>query len=186
MQLPKPWEEIWNIHAPNWSNHCDQTFSARFILFWLKGMWDHNSLTQNWTCVPFIGRWNLNLSWRAKEVLRNFNDSWLRLSPFPCQLPQPHFSQVVVGTLEFYWGEECGDEFSLDLVRRMHVCVTTSWPVKNGFQEPQITHCVMCWTLWPHRPQDPNVVGKLLWAPHTASVWEWEEKDLFARSEAKR
>lgn len=32
MQSPKPWEEIWNIRAPNWSNHCDQTFSARFIL----------------------------------------------------------------------------------------------------------------------------------------------------------
>ena len=98
------------------------------LMFWLRGMWDHSSPTRNWAWVPCIGRWNLN-HWRAKEVLQNFNDSWLRLCPFPRQLPQPHFSQVVVGILGFCWGEECRDEFSLDLVRPMHVCVTTSWPV---------------------------------------------------------
>ena len=31
-----------------------------FYVFWPWGMWDLSSLIRDWTCTPYIGRWNLN------------------------------------------------------------------------------------------------------------------------------
>ena len=38
-----------------------------FFFFLPQGMWDLSSPTRGWTCIPCIGRWNLN-HWTPREV----------------------------------------------------------------------------------------------------------------------
>ena len=71
-------------------NLLQYCFCFMFSVFWLRGMWDLNSLTRDQTCTPCIGRQGLN-HWTTREVpsdilnssmLNKYQFQYLKTSPY--------------------------------------------------------------------------------------------------------